>query len=321
MKSSIFREELHKDFKFDENFGIFVHYPQQFFRSPIHKLYQKVQNDSILSVLNYKIVNMEVLRRRNKRNQQCNDKWNDDDKILEKIVSLVGCRPPHWQINSTEKKCTNQSQLKDYNLPFVSWIPHVPSLHILNDLPPPCQAILGIHYDYSETQWKRSEFDGLDVDTDFFEINLAFSSSTYKEIIHVRAYDEESLVGYVGGYIGMFLGIGLLQVPELLYAAYKKLHIARNERNISSRHTNENGTSLTNGSNHVERADENRTLKHSQSDIWVINSEINRHSLVNRLDILEAKLEQSLVENRALIQYIQTSENIDKKRLQNEILF
>ena len=46
IKSTIFPEESHKEFAFDENFGIFVHYPQQFFRSPIHKLYNKLQNDT-----------------------------------------------------------------------------------------------------------------------------------------------------------------------------------------------------------------------------------------------------------------------------------
>ena len=68
IKSSVFHEELHDDFKFDNNFGVFVHYPQQFFRSPFHKLYKKVYNNSVLNVLNFKIVNMEVLRRRNKSN-------------------------------------------------------------------------------------------------------------------------------------------------------------------------------------------------------------------------------------------------------------
>ena len=332
IKSSIFPKELHESFKFDENFGIFVHYPQQLFRAPIHKLYQKVKNDSILSVLNIKVVNMEVLRRRNKQTQQCNDEWNDDDGILENLISyfvrIVGCKPPHWQTYKKENTCANQSQLKKVNyLPSVSWIPYLPSMGGIDDLPPPCQDILEINYEYTETNWNKAEFEGLDVNTDFFEVELAFPSSTYKEIIHVKAYDGESLMGYVGGYIGMFLGLGLLQVPELLFAAHKKLkQNATNSRklnpsrNRSNEIRHENGIQQFQSNNHTKHVDKKQETKHEESDIWSIKNEIQRPSVLGRIDILEAKLEQVLVENRALIQYISNSESIDKKKLQNEIL-
>lgn len=325
IKSTIFPERLHEDFKFENNFGVFVHYPQQFFRSPIHKLYQKVKNDSILSRLNFKVVNMEVLRRRNKQQQQCNDQWNDDDRIIERTIALVGCRPPHWQTTSKEKKCRNSKQMEQYKwIPFVERIPHIPSMNGLDDLPPPCQDILEIHYEYSNTTWNQDEFAGLDVETDFFEVNLAFPSPTYKEIIHVRAYDENSLMSYVGGYIGMFLGLGLLQVPQLLYAAHKKIQVRkqRNTNNISTERRNENGTHHAQCNNLIENNTNHKArIKRSESDIWSTGNEVNRHSsLVNRIDILEAKLEQVLVENRALIQYISNSESIDKRRLQNEVL-
>ena len=321
IKSSIFPERLHEDFKFEKNFGVFVHYPQQFFRSPIHKLYQKAKNDSNLGVLNFKVVNMEVLRRRNKQNQKCNDQWNDDDKIMEKTINVVGCKPPHWQTNSKEKKCRSPKQMEKYTMPFVEWIPHLPSMDSFEDLPPPCQDILEIHYEYLETKWEKAEFAGLDVETDFFEVNLAFPSPTYKEIIHVRAYDENSLMSYVGGYIGMFLGLGLLQVPELLYAAHKKLQITkqRNAQNVSAERRNENGIHHVQCDKLIEN--QKQEIKLSESDIWSTKNEVNRQSsIVNRVDVLEAKLEQVLVENRALIQYISKSESIDKKRLQNEIL-
>ena len=323
LKSSIFPQQLHEDFKFDKNFGVFVHYPQQFFRSPIHKLYQKVQNDSNLSVLNFKLFNMEVLRRR----KNCNDKWNDDDKILEKTINVVGCKPPHWDTSSKESKCTRPNQIRSYNLPFVEWIPNVPSMKFLDDLPPPCQDILEIHYEYSETNWDKAEFAGLDVETDFFEVNLAFPSPTYKEIIHVRAYDEESLMGYVGGYIGMFLGLGLLQVPELLQAALKTLRETkqRKARNrLNERRNGENGTHLVahcrnnHIKNDIKKANANNQPK--TRDIWSTDNEIQRQSLVNRIDNLEAKVEQVLLENRALKQRISKQECVEKKRLQEEIL-
>ena len=339
VKSSVFPKTLHEDFKFDKNFGVFVHYPQQFFRSPIHKLYQKIQNDSILSVLNFKVVNMEVLRRRNKQQQQCNDHRNDDEKILEKMISVVGCKPPHWDIDTKEKRCSKPGKMQMFGQPFVQWIPNVPSMQILDDLPPPCQDILEIHYEYSETKWDKAEFAGLDVETDFFEVNLAFPSSTYKEIIHVKEYDADSLVGYVGGYIGMFLGLGLLQVPELLYSAHKKLQetkqrkardvleamVGRRQENGTAHlqhHTQcKNHVDANNSANAHKKTDcEIKRTHEGECDIWLTQNEVQRQSVINRIDILEAKLEQVLVENRALVQYISKSENIDRKRIQDEIL-
>ena len=332
IKSKIFPEQLHEDFKFEKNFGVFVHYPQQFFRSPIHKLYQNLQNESHLNVLNFKVVNMEVLRRRNKPNQECNDEWNDDEKILEEAITVVGCKPPHWQTNSKADKCTKPREMATYAgaLGFLEWIPNVPSMNIFDKLPAPCKDILEIHYEYSESKWDQAEFDGMDVETNFFEVNLAFPSSTYKEIIHVRAYDVESLMGYVGGYIGMLLGIGLLQVPELLYTFHVKLKETKRKKlraNLMNRR-NENGSCAHHQAqfNHLPENGPTKLCdknEHSSSEcdiIWSTNNDVQRRSILNRIYILEAKLEQVIVENRAMMQYIEKTQAIDKKRLQDEIL-
>ena len=69
----------------------------------IRKLYQNVQNGSLLKVMKFKMQNIEVLIRRNKPSRKCNQDWKkDDDRILTKIVRAIGCEPSHWKLNSDD---------------------------------------------------------------------------------------------------------------------------------------------------------------------------------------------------------------------------
>ena len=43
------------------------------------------------------------------------------------------------------------------------------------------------------------------------------------EIVHVRALDGLALFGNIGGYVGIFLGVALMQMPDLLEYVYAKI--------------------------------------------------------------------------------------------------
>ena len=49
-----------------------------------------------------------------------------------------------------------------------------------------------------------------------FIINVMHYQSTYHETKQFKAYDIESLVGDVGGYMGLFLGYSILHLPNLV---------------------------------------------------------------------------------------------------------
>ena len=51
---------------------------------------------------------------------------------------------------------------------------------------------------------------------DFFVLNVNFQGRTFKEIKQVRAYNAQTLVGNAGGYIGLFLGYTIREVPTFL---------------------------------------------------------------------------------------------------------
>ena len=43
------------------------------------------------------------------------------------------------------------------------------------------------------------------------------------EIVHVRALDGLALFGNVGGYVGIFLGVALMQMTDLLEYIFAKI--------------------------------------------------------------------------------------------------
>ena len=55
-------------------------------------------------------------------------------------------------------------------------------------------------------------------------IVILFNSSDYfQETTNVRKFSRDSVWGNVGGYVGMFLGFSVLQIPSLLNAVYHKI--------------------------------------------------------------------------------------------------
>ena len=56
-----------------------------------------------------------------------------------------------------------------------------------------------------------------------------FPELSYKEIDQVKNYDMESLIGNIGGYIGLFLGYSITAIPFMVQKGYRKF-FDRNHR-------------------------------------------------------------------------------------------
>ena len=50
-----------------------------------------------------------------------------------------------------------------------------------------------------------------------------FKSPNYKEIVHVQLFNIESWIGTFGGYVGLFLGISIWQVPGAINFLFKRM--------------------------------------------------------------------------------------------------
>ena len=47
--------------------------------------------------------------------------------------------------------------------------------------------------------------------------------TSFKETLHVRAYNIDSLIGNVGGYFGLYLGFSFFDIPRLLSNCLEKI--------------------------------------------------------------------------------------------------
>ena len=143
--------------------------------------------------------------------------------------------------------------------------------------PLPCQSIESLTYDYSETK-------GVDNNEQSrFMVIVHFPNLKYRQIAHVQEYDVESLVGNIGGYIGLFLGYSLINFPRfiisLLDIIRKKLvPIIKKKRTGKDHQQNSsiihNQSPCTNPADQSEVSNANSVTLHNQTNIKVNNTPI-----------------------------------------------
>ena len=86
-----------------------------------------------------------------------------------------------------------------------------------------CNELKKLSYKYEDNVAKIKKMDEYHRYDSNFQSNITenitqflvlFEDSGIKEIKQVRSFGIESLVGNVGGYIGLFLGFSIIQLPE-----------------------------------------------------------------------------------------------------------
>ena len=49
----------------------------------------------------------------------------------------------------------------------------------------------------------------------YFWIGIYLYDQKFKEIVQIKAIDMNGLIGYIGGYVGLFLGVSINQISDL----------------------------------------------------------------------------------------------------------
>ena len=94
----------------------------------------------------------------------------------------------------------------------------------LRDTKPPCQEIESVDYGVIEQiAPTKKKFNG-ETHKNYVSMKFKIQNSHYTAVVQNRAVDFQSLIGYVGGYIGLFTGFALAETPDLLF---KMLMFAR----------------------------------------------------------------------------------------------
>ena len=192
---------------------------------------------------------MEVSYHRRKHSKPCVDGIpNYDDQIIQWVMAKVGCKPPYWAAISDLPPCSTFEEMKQfYPLMTLATNGKIGTAFDIGD--PPCRKMERIQYDMTDKDLQDSDHPAV-------KIRVQYKDSTYKEIKSVRNMDFQALVGNVqaisiyqslhndnywimlvclrccsytllfsalgnaGGYLGLFLGYAILNVPEFLLTAF-----------------------------------------------------------------------------------------------------
>ena len=160
---------------------------------------------------------ISVFRKRNTFHKECNKDWAGFDKmVFRDVIKTANCRPPHWNISSDYPICNSKEKMTNVTIPESAG-GKIASNTFLKKFKGPCDGILEAK---SKTllERRRLTFGGsmsMD-DVDSADLEFYFMNDEYKEIKYTREFDIESLIGNVGGYIGLFLGFAIWQLPDAM---------------------------------------------------------------------------------------------------------
>ena len=216
LSQSIFGNDLYRNVQFK----MYFHYPGQLlrtFHNPIldtSVLWGNKNNDEKAwdKVFKIKIEEVTVLRKRPDSNIPCNNDLNklDDVNYMEKIMKGVGCKPIYWRDIrglSKPKVCESPSELKQ----IYHRIQNYKDVLVSYDSPCVEMSVATKLDEKEENKWDEPQ------------IKVIYTKATYQNIENTESFNDESFLSGVGGFVGIFLGYSILQIPELLGSVFARL--------------------------------------------------------------------------------------------------
>ena len=197
-----------------------MHYPNQYLRSSTLDMEwgekPGIWNGNHKTII---IDMVEVIRRRRTYRKPCNaNSKNDDDTILLTLIQNAGCKPPHSHLNVDYPICSNKTGMAQTNIEKLDGS----DFTFLQSFDPPCNQVQTISHTPQGVRITN--------DTSSPSLFVIYNSGSYREVRHIRAFDIQSLVGNIGGYIGLFLGFAFWQAPE---AAKRVINQSRHAKCLS----------------------------------------------------------------------------------------
>ena len=156
--------------------------------------------------LSFNLATNTILRKRAESKIPCDiDIENQDEHFLNKISEKLGCIPPYWKATMHKTlnlvDCTTPQQLKDayrYSQDHKKLLPTYGT---------PCLDMFSsVTYN-----WLIGN-----IDEKWSNISFTYKEKYYEEINYAQDFNLESFISNVGGFIGMFLGYSLMQLPDFL---------------------------------------------------------------------------------------------------------
>ena len=190
---------------------VFIHLPGQLLRSidtpRFSTILSKVQDDKVTQTLS--VSQTTLLRKRSVQNNPCNRNIADHDHfLLESLSNDTGCIPPYWRniidTSSILRDCSTPKELKaiyelvkDYK-------------KILEDRDTPCLDM------FTSVVWSKKVYDDFEICEKCTNLDVVYLDKYYEEIKEVKDFGLEDFISGLGGFIGIFLGYSMMQIPQLL---------------------------------------------------------------------------------------------------------
>ena len=213
-------------------------YPNSIYRAQgsfFNVVWSKPKSEEIVNKrVHFALKNMEVVRKRDKSNRKCVNLENYDASLKESIYLEIGCRPHYVNSSKVKQICNSQNKTKELAKRNQEAFFRLPNAK--NDVPP-CKEIqkLQVEFSMKTTNMTYSEENPdmkkfivekettLKSNDTWFEIVFEIQTDTFKEIKQKRAYSEQSLIGNLGGYLGIFIGFSLLDLLTALLSLRIKI--------------------------------------------------------------------------------------------------
>ena len=199
----------------DHTFITMIHARNQLLISKTIKyMYQRRERNDTY-VLRYKLKGIERIKRRNKRNYPCYEDWKNYDAMIYKAhAKHLGCNPPYFSPTSDIPSCSSKEKMTSF--PFTKRSDDYGK-------PEPCEGLATIDYEFEEHIIEDFNVEGSWYRKGYFWFGLYIYDQKFKEIVQIKDIDINTLIGYIGGYIGLILGYSILQIPEYLVVFIRKV--------------------------------------------------------------------------------------------------
>ena len=190
-------------------FAILFHYPNQVLMSYASaKRTWNIRNNVSNYMMGFNLLNTEVnILRYKPRFRNCVNDWKNFDKLLlQNHIDSVGCKSPYFGDDYKGALCKNKRDNKNAVFYFSR----------LRDGIAPCRSVESLYYTVTEADYRGRLKRFGKYYNNWFSVILRIRNSRFKALIQKKEVDFQCLVGYVGGYLGMFTGFAITQIPDTI---------------------------------------------------------------------------------------------------------
>ena len=204
----------------ETNIAIYIHYPGQLlwsFAKPFENpkwsssfsdLFTQLKNNSNPKILEFEISQMRVLRKRENAEIPCNKGiQNYDDYLKEKIIEHLGCIPIYFTMSTLPNELIlKECQTSDELAQAYNYLNNYRVILEANEKPCDELVFVSRHFIDSNPATKPKDI----------SVKIQYTQDYFEEINYLEAFNFETFFSNVGGFVGIFLGYSIMQVPELI---------------------------------------------------------------------------------------------------------